>query len=235
MRVKGRMRVDKPPWTCVMEVRQRSLLERLCRVLVAGNRPPRIAGNRLAHPTPARAGSASGRAARPAVALPGLPTSTHYNLLQIKAFTANDEARSPQSVLRSEVEPDARYQPSMDHGPFRRLPDGRVGPLGRHHPARRQANVLAPQNASFRAWMSRKTRPQLTAASRHSRRVELEPAAAELELDAGFLRRSWRRRQENDRERESIVHGHPPSRKCENGDETGSVSARDRQAAVGVS
>ena len=37
-RVKGRMRVDKPPWTCVIEVRQRSLLERLCRVLVAGNR-----------------------------------------------------------------------------------------------------------------------------------------------------------------------------------------------------
>ena len=49
-RVKGLVRIGEPLRPGVVEVRQRALLERLRRVLVAGNRPLRIAGNRLVHP-----------------------------------------------------------------------------------------------------------------------------------------------------------------------------------------
>ena len=48
--VKGCVGIDEPLGAGVVEVRQRALPERLCRVLVAGNRPLRIAADRLVHP-----------------------------------------------------------------------------------------------------------------------------------------------------------------------------------------
>ena len=49
-RVKGFVRIGQPLRPGVVEVRQRALLERLRRGLVAGHRPLRVAGNRLVHP-----------------------------------------------------------------------------------------------------------------------------------------------------------------------------------------
>ena len=49
-RVKSLVRIGEPLRPGVVEIRQRALLERLRRVLVAGNRPLRKAGNRLVHP-----------------------------------------------------------------------------------------------------------------------------------------------------------------------------------------
>ena len=49
-RVKGLVRIDEPLRASVVEVRQRALLDRLRRGLVAGNRAFRIAGDRLLDP-----------------------------------------------------------------------------------------------------------------------------------------------------------------------------------------
>ena len=49
-RVKSLVRIGEPLRPGVVEVRQRPLLERLGRVLVAWNRPLRVAGNRLVDP-----------------------------------------------------------------------------------------------------------------------------------------------------------------------------------------
>ena len=55
-RVKGVVRIGEPLRAGVVEVRQRALLERLGRVLVARNRPLRIAGDRLVDPLALAAG-----------------------------------------------------------------------------------------------------------------------------------------------------------------------------------
>ena len=70
--VKGCVCVGEPLGAGVVEARQRALFERLCRVLVAGNRPLRIAGNRLVHPLDPL-GRVEPPVAQPAVELPGLP------------------------------------------------------------------------------------------------------------------------------------------------------------------
>ena len=49
-RVKSRVRIDEALRAGVVEVRQRALLQRPCRLLVAGGGPLRIAGNRLVDP-----------------------------------------------------------------------------------------------------------------------------------------------------------------------------------------
>ena len=72
-RVKGCVRIGEPLRAGVVEVRQRALLERPRRPLVARNRPASDSRRPDRRPTrPTRVDSATGRATRPAVGLPGL-------------------------------------------------------------------------------------------------------------------------------------------------------------------
>ena len=74
----------------VVEVRQRALLERFRRVLVAGNRPLRIAGNRIANARLGHTGVAASRRAR---------------------GTAHGRTASPLTPCRHAGDRDARFHP----------------------------------------------------------------------------------------------------------------------------